>query len=688
MFQHPVPKVKAEPTTTSLPELFQMQLKTASSLDRIRNIMKRLGLNPAHDPFYSEQAFDHILTTNCSLANNFLIDPLLNPPATSNYSKIVEYLRDNVVDKETRKTLLGALFNGFSVGLVRREEAQAILQSLPDIIIDSKAGPVTARNTPKINKYYSVILKRLAECSVFSTRDLGIDVIKAWIGYANEMPCDRYAAELILSLTKSAAILEAMERFERGSRAFQVFLSQTDVTTTSDLAKRWLKCVCEHPARRERDLGHITRFLSQRPPAVLRSVVIGMPKRLVVSIQNNSLSPEAFPIWEQVLCLFDGETVAPVLKKTSIWNKNLNEIDGEVSGDTQLVLKLWTALILCNRTEEPLRIFQQMDFPSQLRHQFKEHDPALLWKHIRRTLQPLPKLRFRGQVCNFLNKVQQPEAVTDVIRTTKQQGVLDDFVAKGFAILQDDQAYLHALRDLNDPLKDLAESINKDIPGFARIVLPLIARDKLSLRIVTRLLKHNEKFHFALMNSWPSPSRKDANVPGPNEPSTGVSRLTELATLLSMSGDSKFQNAVLNFMHDLAIAFAVSPALSHRQALRKVFWCFSFLHRYGAPIHPPITKALWYAGVTRCEGKGTARRVVSWLLRKIHEVEGPMTAEALVTNTDLRAKRAMEIWCWGRRLGEDLARDDDKPRKLRGFQSETGWVCRLHASTPKSWLAK
>src|SRR2546423_8426042 len=241
MFQRPVHEHRAESTTLSLPELFQVQLKSARSLDQVRTIIKRLRLNPVHDPFYSELAFGHILVTNCRLANEFLMDPSLNPPATTNYSKIVEYLKENVVDKDTRKTLLGALFDGFAVGLVRRDEAHGIIQTLPDIIIDSKDGPVTARNTPKINRYYSVILKRLARCSVFSTRDLGIDIIKAWIGYANEMPCDRYAVELILSLTKSAAILQAMDRFELGSREFRVFLSRAEITVTSELAKRWLQ---------------------------------------------------------------------------------------------------------------------------------------------------------------------------------------------------------------------------------------------------------------------------------------------------------------------------------------------------------------------------------------------------------------------------------------------------------------
>jgi hypothetical protein len=646
--------------------------------------MKRLGLNLTHYPLYSEMAFGHVLTTNYSLASEFLVDPSLNPPGTSNYSRIVMHLKENVVDQKRRKTLLRAVFKGFSVGLIRREEAQSIFQNLPDIIIDSIQGPITARDTPKINKYYSVILKSLTECNVFSTRDLGVDIIKAWIGYANQMPFDRYAAELILSLSKSVALLQATERFKPGSRAFLVFMSQAETTTASDLTQRWLKYLCDQPARCARNLTHLTQFLRKRPPTLLRSIVIGIPKRLVVSIRNDKLSPEVLLIWEQVIGLFDKETVALVLKENSVWTEKIIATDARLPADAQLVLRLWTVLILCNGAEQPLRLSKQMDFPTQLRAQFKEHDPVRLWDRMLLTLQSLPQLRFRGQLFKFLNKVQVPQSTGDVIRTTKHQAVLDAFATQGFALLQDDEAYLHALRRLNDPLKELAKSVNKDIPGFARIVLPLIARDKLSLRIVTRLLKHNELFHFALMNTWSFPSGIDTNATNLGDPPSGVSRLTELATILMARSDSNFQDAVLKFMHDLAISFALSPALSDRQALRKVFWCFSFLRRYGAPIHPPVTKALWYAGVTRCEGKGTARKVVLWLLRKIREVEGPATAQGLITNSDFRAKRAMEMWNWGRLLGKGLAREDDKPRRLRGFESDAGWVCRLHPSAPRS----
>ena len=660
MFQHHIPTAKAEDTSSRLSKLFEIQLRSTTSLDHVKDTIKQLGLNLAHDPSYSELAFDHLLNSNYSLASEFLLDPSLNPPAASNYSKIITYLKENVADTEQRKSLLQAIYRGFSLGLIQREEAQVVLRDLPDILMNSKDGPIRAGDTTKINKYYYTIFRRLAECDVFTIRDLGVDIINAWIGYAKQISWDHYAVELILSLTKSLAGSEAMERFQPDSAAFQVFMSEVEISTASDLTKRWLEYVCERPARRELHLRRLTRFLSRISPAVLRSIIIEIPDRLIVSIRNDKLSPEVLLMWEQVLLQFEKETVTPVLEKNPVWTKKSNGTDPRLPADARLVLRLWTALTLCNGAEEHLILVKQMDFPSQLGDQFEELDPNLLWSRILLTLQSLPKLRFKGQLFDLLNEVNQLQSEEGVILPAKQEAVLDTFATQSFAVLQDDKAYLHALHHLNGPLKELAESVNKDITGFARIVLPLIARDKLSFRIVTRVLKHNERFHFALTKAWSSlPSGTKTNAMKISDPSTNVSRLTELAAILNTSCDLNFHEAVMKFMHDLAISFALSPALSDRQALRKVFWCFSFLHRYGAPVHPPITKALWYAGVTRCEGRGTARRVLAWLFRKVGEVEGHVTVEGLIASRDFRTTRAKEVWCWGRRLGEGLARDEE-----------------------------
>jgi hypothetical protein len=659
IFQRLIFKKSPEHTRGSLRELFQTQLQSTSNLQEIGIIIKTLGLNLVHDPFFSELAFDHIVTTNYKLASEFLLDPLLNPPTANNYSRVVIYLKESVATKGQRKTLLQAIFQGFCVGLIRREQAQLIFQHLPDILINSKDGPIPARHTPRINKYYSIILRCLTECNVFNTRDLGVDILNAWIGHIKDVPYDHYTAKLILSLTKSVAICQATERFRTDSRLFHDFLSQAESTTTSSLTERWLEILCEQPARRERDLKHLSQILTQRPPGVLRSVVVEMPNRLAVSIRNGKLSPEVLLVWEQVLRSFEKETVALILGNRLAWAKMTAVTDAGLTANVQLVLRLWTALTLCNGAAEPLRILQQMDFPSQLRRHFKESDPGLLWGKILLTLQSLPKLGSMDGLFDFITKSYQPQSAEDVVRTAKHQAAVGVFKSQGFAVFQSDKTYLRALRRLSDPLTELAESINTDIGGFARIVLPLIARDKLSLRIVTRILKHNQAFHFALMNTWSLSPGSQTQLSKLNGSVAGVSRLTQLATILTGSGDQNFREAVLRLMHDLAIAFALSPALSNRQALRKVFWCYSFLHRYGAPIHSPITKALWYAGVTRCEGRGTPRRVLAWLFRKVREVEGRAVVEALIRNRDLRTKRAREVWVWGRRLGKGLCRDDE-----------------------------
>jgi hypothetical protein len=655
--------------------LFQTQLRSTSNLHEVGTVIKTLELDLVHDPFFSELAFDHILATNYKLASEFLLDPLLNPPTANNYSKVVMYLKENVATKNQRKTLLQAVFQGFSVGLVRREQAQIILQHLPEILINSKDGPISARHTPRINKYYSIILRCLTECNIFSTRDLGADILHAWIGYIQDGPYDHYTAKLILSLTKSAALCQATERFRTDSRLFRDFLFRAEITATSSLTKKWLAILCEQPARRERDLKHLSQILAQRPPGVLRSVVVGMPNRLAVSIRNGTLSPKVLLMWEQVLRSFEKETATLVLGNKPVWTRMRAVTDAGLTSNVQLVLRLWTALILCDGCQEPLRMLRQMDFLSQLRGHFQESDPGLLRSKILLTLQSLPKLESLDGLFDSISKIYQPQSVDDGVRPTKHEATVDGFTSQSFAVFQNDNTYLKALRHLNDPLTKLAESVNTDIDGFARIVLPLIARDKLSLRIVTRILKHNQAFHSALTNTWslqPCSPTKSSKLTGSV---ASVSRPTRLAAILTRNSDQNFHKAVLGFMHDLAIAFALSPALSNRQALRKVFWCYSFLHRYGAPIHSPITKALWYAGVTRCEGRGTPRRVLAWLFRKVKEVEGPAVVEALIRNRDLRTKRAREVWVWGRKLGQGLGRDEENI--IREEKSDTTGEQRL-----------
>ena len=635
-------------------------MKSADSLDQIKVIIKRLSLNLAHDAIYSELAFGHILTTNCSLASDFLLDPFLNSPAATNYSRIVIYLKENAVGEAEQKTLLQAVFRGFSVGLVRREEAQLILQHLLDIIVNSEGGPVPARETLRINVYYSAILKRLRECDVFGLKDLGADIINAWIGYIRQLPYSRYSAKLILSISKSVALSQAMERFHPGSGPLIDFMFHAEINAMSDLIEGWLEYACQRPAQREDHLRNLAQFLSTLSPAVLTSTVVGIPERLVVSIQNQMLSPGILRLWEQILRSFEKETVAPILRERCIWTERINETAAGLPADGRLLLRVWTALNLCNKAEKSSPVFEQMNFPSQLREQFKEWDPALLWNRILLTLQSLPKLHFRGGLSDFLNNVNQRYSAEDIVRTAKHQATLDAFTSQGFAILRDDKTYFHALEYMNDPLKELAESVNKDIACFARIVLPLIARDRLSLPIVTRVLKHNQSFHFALHSAWSPSAGKGRNVAKFSDPPNSLGRLTDFAAHPKTTGKTGFNEEVVNFMNDLAISFALSLAMSDREALRRSFWCYSFLHRYGAPIGPPITKALWYAGVTRCEGAGTSRRVIVWLLRKIREVEGPVTAEGLITSREFRSKRAREVWNWGRSLGAGLVRDEER----------------------------
>jgi len=100
---------------------------------------------------------------------------------------------------------------------------------------------------------------------------------------------------------------------------------------------------------------------------------------------------------------------------------------------------------------------------------------------------------------------------------------------------------------------------------------------------------------------------------------------------------------VIHLINHLAVSFAVTPAVTPLSAFRKVYWCYLFLHRYGAPIQGPITRALWHAGVTRFQETGATLARFKWILTMVREVEGEKVARLLLWSSGFRSRRQDEI---------------------------------------------
>ncbi len=201
----------------------------------------------------------------------------------------------------------------------------------------------------------------------------------------------------------------------------------------------------------------------------------------------------------------------------------------------------------------------------------------------------------------------------------KLQADLLSVTASRIALFKEDDIYKNARINLNTYVSHLAERTNEDPEAFRQTAHALIMRDKLSMKIITRILQNNLSQKLCLAH---------ASNPGQlqsNEAENTRSSIPEPPSRLTPA-------IALNLLNSLARSFALSPELTPRQSFRKVYWIYLYIHRYtaGTAIGRDIIRPLWHAGITRYKETGTSPEKVKWILDKVRGVEGDEVADRLL----------------------------------------------------------
>lgn len=199
------------------------------------------------------------------------------------------------------------------------------------------------------------------------------------------------------------------------------------------------------------------------------------------------------------------------------------------------------------------------------------------------------------------------------------------------AAFMHDGIYLEASNTASDRLQQTVNAVNLDMKTFQELIRTLVVSNKLNIRWVTRILERNRNFAVAL--AWSGPSRVS---------------LGKLKRKID-------PEQALETMEILAIAFAVSPAISAAQAFTKVKWCLEYLRSCGAVVNTPITRALWHAGVTRY-GDQISREKLEWLVSWMRRVEGDEVTRKLLESSHFRRQTAAIMMRVAR---QDAAREDE-----------------------------
>lgn len=623
--------------------VFKKGLSRAQSLDDVRLLVQKQELGSSQAPALHTLALQHILQSQWSLGEvkDFLLDPILNPPGAQPFRVLGNALRADWLDQTTRAGLFDVICQCVSLGIASPEVVKYIITSIPRFKMPRETALVRLSEEPTIHEYYRKILSAIQESKVISIEDLGSEFVLTWFKDISNCPFAPTATYLLWELRHYSGQSERGLAIDMLFRLFPHALQDDTVAVQGT------------------ELG---KFLALLPTAMLPYVLIKATQSVLSSSKHATDQDEHLPIlrWHDLLAGLSDRKVQHIFASTEAWRECLSE-PGPVNERAQrAVIASWVAVSMSKRMRQAEGQLKKLKFGNVFKELYSDSN----------------RIGAGDALAQFLETLQSLPLPNTSLLLSRLRFVTDDFLVvhnkdfilrateknllRRFSLLQNDHDYDHFRVNFNDALVDLAESVNNDLTLFLHVSRYFIEKDESAFRIIVRILKHNLALHNTLSQSWPTRvARHRASSEAPyqltaeqahcssdghqHSPSVGHSmdalKIVNLRpTQRSRQSPQLDPRKVLDLMNHLAISFATSPVIKPRQAVRRVYWCFEMLHRYGAPIESPITRALWYAGITRQGENGTANTILRWIVQQIRIVEGDNIADMLIRSAGFRQK--------------------------------------------------
>ena len=615
-------------------EVFKKNLLNTHDLNDVRSLVRELKLDVPQRLRFLDLALQHILQSKWPLdaTKDFMFDSTLNPPGSRSFRVMTNALKEDWLDYSTRVEVLEAICHGISLGLASVEDVKYTVTSIRHFKMSSEIGAVRPNKESTTHRSYSQVLSAIEESKVLSLSDLGREFVKTWVHdiLKNVVPP---AAALLL--WKLGCFLEESKKKLASSILTKSF--------SPDLSKDVLEL---HKA-------NLLAFLKEIPASVLPHAVTNTTQALIASAKDKQSGYDPISRWHDFLGSVDASIIIRTfgIAPASVWQTVLLQPGQRDECAKRALSVAWIAVSMSRNEEYAEKHLRKLGLGAIFKNIYSgtnDNGTRDVLAQVLETLQSLP-------LPNTHLLLTRLRFITDhyvVVPDEKfaLQAVKDNF-SRRFAVLESDRDYDLFRAHFNDALVDLAESVNKDLPLFLHIARRFIEKDEAAFLVVTRILKHNLAFHDALSRAWPKeklPGRFDASVS------------ENYRSKDSAQPPSLDPRQVLDVMNHLAVSFATSTAITPRQAVRRVYWCFETLHRYGAPVERPITRALWHAGVTRYHkaGGGTATTLLRWIVKQVRIVEGDKFANMLLASASFRAKMEQKFeeleWLRAHELLADL----------------------------------
>ena len=606
------------PDTQQSADLFHDLLSRCQSLQEIRDLVQRLEINLLQAPADSRRILKYMLNSNWEATElqDFILDRTLHAPGSGCFEDLLHWLTSKPHSEAHFKSFYVCVRKCLHLGLLSEREIEVLLAKLAKIEIVLQGIIMNFGDTELIQSWYWMMADAMRSCPIFSLNDLGEKRLQTWLFCVAEAPFALCALDTFRVLQQEFTTADGFGFKVNGARG---------------LIKKWIgyahgavqrRLPSPNKAHDKPNLGYakVADFLTGLQPPVAAKSICQITEKLVRDVLKGSRQPVALDIWMQTLSRLPRRSAGKILQDRS-WRRRLGEEGSasRLSSRQGVVVRLWTATCLAAEPSKAHHLQELEELTQILVPLFgRQLKPSQnLLSEMIFTLQSLPlpstsavlqavikfsagDLRIRGS----MDKLQ-----VNMVRVSKSR----------IALFEKDDIYKNAKVNLKPYLRQLAEQVNTDPEAFLQVAYYLIMRDKLSIKIITRILQHNLALNLSLAHAAVSTQMQVKEPHHTAQPTTTAS-------------PSLNQTVALNLMNSLACAFALSPVLTPRQSFRKVYWVYLHLHRFtwGIGITPEVTRALWHAGVTRHKETGTSPDKVRWILSKVRETEGQEVADRLL----------------------------------------------------------
>ncbi|KIW95942.1 uncharacterized protein Z519_03008 [Cladophialophora bantiana CBS 173.52] len=619
-----------------------MRLCRCETLTEIKDWIQEEGFNLRENAHVGAAIPRHMLQMDFETHEiaSYIRDPMFHPPGTSFILQLAHGLLGRTWDAASWGVLHDALCSATELGLLNVNDLKEVITELVNLaevqLTDANGRRKRVKDNAKMYLIYGM-LESLDRSTVLRLTDLGSSFLSGlFSNFATLRYYRGWCRKLLWRLLPWAP--------------------KSHVAVIRRITLNQLQHICRHNPH-EKVGQMLAKRLAVVDPEILEVTLIDITEKLLsMSMESGTmLYKYLWYHWCGTLAVL-GSPAFNVSLTQRAWT-SAQSAKSSLAQDQRLLAFAWTTMHLCQdwRTSaDALDRLQFLDhFEKLLRsipeftEDFLDHavialsDMTLPNKHI--LLRNLARLSVKAGA--LLPALDARSAAKSIL----EPGISPSLI---------DERTQNAHFEGNEALAELIESSNNDLSAFKILSRRMIQKSTASFGFVCHLLETNPLFKLALRTPHVFSQRPGDVDKGTWRVGTGIfADLStpggEIETAMSSRSERALNNSslpsrdeVIDLISHLALSFASSTVATPRAALRRVYWCYLFLRRYGVPVPPAITRALWHVGVTRYGDQGTSATLFKWILLQVSRAEGEAVASLLLWNETFRQMRQEQIAAW------------------------------------------